>query len=212
MAHKRRTDRFSPDEIEWLAYRAKGCDLFDQVPLKMRWIFRKYSPDEAREELLHRFMRLAATLINVCLTGKVSPTSSYQKTFLRMFASEGVDPNDVAVMLKHRLKGVSKQDLMSIAQLSILRAIDSSRTNIAATIVQYFYEEIKDLIKDPLSTPSTRLLRDTDADKPFEDEVLLNIDISTLPKEARDWIESFLSGEDVGPPPESLVRLMKDYI
>ena len=98
--------------------------------------------EHARNDLLLRFEPLRSSLVGLCSTGNYFYRSTYQKTFLRLFAKEGTPLKSIAVKLKNALSKYSKGELISAGNEAILAAIKDTKENLSATIVYKF----KDII------------------------------------------------------------------
>lgn len=208
--NKRTNQKFSADEVEWLLLVARGGD-HTEIPLQHKWIARM-APIEARDELLFRFQRLVTTLVNVCLTGRPDNWSSYQKTFLRML---GGNSEETAAKLKRDLADFHKTELFSTGQLAVLQAIETSRGNLAATIVIRFRDLIEELIQKVETTPIDSLPMDCQAKdelKDIVDNICFQDFLSNLSE--GDWIiaSKLMDGEPVKNVPDSLKEAMKDYL
>lgn len=206
------TERFDPSEVEWLLMVAQGKDLPEDLPAKFSWV-KKVSKIEARDNLLYRFQRLGATLVNVCLTGRPNPRSSYQKAFLQMFSSEGTSIDNVAAMLCNRLRyTATKKELFTVAQISILKAIEITRENLAATIVACFHDEILDLVKDIHTSPSTVSLSENSEEYTIEDQILFCLFIESLSPEEKEWAKKAIEGDKPKTePPQGLITKLQEY-
>jgi hypothetical protein len=130
---KSRTKRFDPLVIPTLLEEAKAGKI------------------ESRDKLLEMFQSLAATLVHVCITGRVNQWSSYQISFLKYFSSKSTPIENTAEMLKKKLKHIEKTELFMMAQYAILKAIEECKTNLASTIVICF----KEIIANEINTPTT---------------------------------------------------------
>jgi hypothetical protein len=183
MATKKHTEKFDPLEVPGLLEKAKSGDIV------------------ARDELLYRFQRLIATLVNVCITGRPNFWSSYQITFLRLFGSKGVPVANIAAMLKKHLSGFEKEELFSTGQLAVLLAIEKCETNLATTIVLCFKDLIYSMIKD-----ATKVNIDIDAcahfsyDIEIDEKLALEHFFDTLDEEEFFIIQDILSGIKVKVP------------
>lgn len=171
------TEKFDPNEVEGLVVKAKSGDIV------------------ARDELLYRFQRLVATLVHVCITGRPNYWSSYQKTFLRMFASKDKPLEQTAGMLKTNLAHYEKEELFSTGQLAVLLAIERCETNLASTIVICFKDLIHKMIKDP----NAKNLIELDESCTYEvslldDNLALDIFYSTLNDEEATAFICILDG------------------
>ena len=187
------TEKFDPLEVPGLLEKAKAGDLV------------------ARDELLFRFQRLVSTLVNVCLTGRPNFWSSYQKTFLRMFANKTVSIVTVAAMLKKELAEYEKEELFSTGQLAVLLAIEKCESNLATTIVICFKDLIYKMIKDP----SSRLNIDINECASYEDttniddNLALEIFVDTLTEEEQKYVKAILEGKKSKIPPNLKVKFEK---
>ena len=173
---KSKREVFDPNTIPELLTKAQGGDLV------------------ARDLLLYMFQRLIATLVNVCLTGKVNPFSSYQKSFLRLFASKDKKLQDIAGMLKNRLTIFNKEELFTMGQVAVLRAIDSCEKNLASTIVYRFKEEIAYALDE--GEPTTHTEYDTIQQSVYiENDILFSLFLDSLSPQHRDIVEHIIQGE-----------------
>lgn len=176
------TERFDPNEVPGLLEKAKNGDLV------------------ARNELLHRFQRLVANLVNVCITGRPNYWSSYQKTFLRMFVGKNVPLENIAAKLKKELASYEKEELFSTGQLAVMLAIERCETNLASTIVICFKDLIYKMIKDPITQSSidiaecTHYIYNLDS---LEEEISLNLFIDNLNIEEQNTVYKILNNEKV---------------
>lgn len=172
------TNKFDPNEVSGLLEKAKAGDIV------------------ARDELLFRFQRLVATLVNVCVTGRPNFWSSYQITFLKMFTGKK-DVHNTASMLKFELADYEAEELFSTGQLAILLAIEKCETNLASTIVICFKDLIYKMIKD-LNTSSIGKLEEIipyELDN-IEDRLSLEIFIASLDEVERDIVNKILEGKN----------------
>jgi len=189
---KPRKERFDPSEVDALIDKAKAGDI------------------EARNELLHRFQRLIATLVNVCITGRPNYRSSYQLTFLRLFAGKSTPIQDTASMLKTRLVKYEKGELFSTGQLAILTAIEKTKTNLASTIVSCFKDLIYKMIKDPQNSPTDDLELLVVKEAP-EAEMAFNIFLSSLNEEEREAAMELINGNE-SEVPDSLKEKLLEWV
>jgi len=178
MANPKRPN-FAASEVQGLVDAAKAGDIV------------------ARDELLFRFQRLASSLVNVCVTGRPNPFSSYQKTFLRMFSSASTPLLAVAQMLKANLKDYDAKELFITGQLAILEAIERCETNLASTIVVCFKDLIYKLIKDEKHISWADV--DTASSITFDYNETINFDIfmDTLTEEEWIMVSNILDGKKV---------------
>lgn len=182
--------KFDPKEVSGLLEQAKQGDM------------------AARDELLFRFQRLVATLVQVLVTGRINPFSSYQRTFLRLFCSNKTSLEATAQMLKNELSGYTKEELFLTGQIAVLQAIQRCDSNLASTIVYQFkdiiYSMIRDGSKPPLNTDMpapNNTLEDT------EQEAFLQIFLNKLSPEERVLAMDMLrSPTDKYEPPESMIQ------
>jgi hypothetical protein len=165
---------------------------------------------EARDLLLYMFQRLIVSLVSVCLTGKINPFSSYQKAFLRTFASKSTPLENTAMMLKHKLSCYDKDELFTLGQVAVMEAIIRCETNLASTIVYCFKEQITQTIKDKVPTTHTDY-ETLDHSIDLEDDTLLAIFISQQTPEHQEIIESVLAGEKVKIP-DKLKSILSSYL
>jgi hypothetical protein len=187
-------EKFDPNEVPDLLDRARKGDIV------------------ARDELLYRFQRLIATLVNVCITGRPNFWSSYQKTFLRMFTGKDVPIQNTASMLKKELANFEKEELFSTGQLAVLLAIERCETNLASTIVICFKDLIHKMIKDPHSKNTSELDEYSSYEiSHIDDDIALDIFIEDLNAEESKAVEKILSGEKTEIP-ESLREKFGIYL
>lgn len=188
-------EKFDPKEVPGLLVKAKAGDI------------------EARDELLFRFQRLVSTLVNVCITGRPNYWSSYQLTFLKMFASKTVPITNIAAMLKKELSNYEKEELFSTGQLAVLLAIEKCETNLASTIVVCFKDLIHKMIKDP----KDRLHVEIDAQASYtldiDDHLSFDIFLNTLDEDEYLYVYNILE-EDCKKQvvPESLKLKFSNYL
>lgn len=176
------TEKFDPNEVPGLLGKAKAGDIV------------------ARDELLYRFQRLIATLVNVCITGRPNFWSSYQKTFLKMFVGKDVPLQNIALRLKKELAGYEKEELFSTGQLAVLLAIERCETNLASTIVICFKDLIHKMIKDPsnrLNIELEEIAFTTYDNSSIEDIIYVDLFLDRLTLEERNLVERILEGEKV---------------
>ncbi len=175
------TEKFDPLEVPGLLDLAKSGDIV------------------ARDELLYRFQRLVATLVNVCITGRPNFWSSYQKTFLKMFVGKEVPLQSAASMLKRELAGYEKEELFSTGQLAVLLAIERCETNLASTIVICFKDLIYKMIKDPgkYHIDISECVAHSYDSKSLEDDLSLSIFVTSLNVEEQEAITKILNEEKV---------------
>ena len=191
---KKHNEKFDPNEVPALLEKAKAGDIV------------------ARDELLYRFQRLVATLVNVCITGRPNYWSSYQKTFLQMFAGKNKPIQDTASMLKKNLAGYEKEELFSTGQLAVLLAVDRCETNFASTIVICFKDLIHKMIKDPNNSPNEELDINEPAICFLEAEVAFKIFLEGLSEEEFAVAQRLIEGEKILNIPMSLEQKLADYI
>lgn len=188
--------KFDPNEIPGLLEKAKAGDIV------------------ARDELLYRFQRLIATLVNVCLTGRPNLWSSYQKTFLRLFGGKNTPPEAVAKMLEKALRRYEKEEIFTTGQLAVLLAIERCNTNLASTIVTCFKDLIYDMIKahhnnDVVFDECTEEVVETD----FEEKIALQLFLEQLDEDEWQYAHKVLMGLKVsGKPPEGLKAKLAEYM
>lgn len=171
------TEKFDPLEVPGLLEKAKAGDIV------------------ARDELLYRFQRLVATLVNVCITGRPNYWSSYQKTFLRMFASKDTPIQNTALMLKRELAGYEKEELFSTGQLAVLLAIERCETNLASTIVICFKDLIHKMTKDPNNREHEELDQFATYEVSLDDALSLEIFVESLEPDEQEVVFLILEGE-----------------
>ena len=174
---KKPQQRFKPEEVEPLVALAKQGDLV------------------ARDELLFRFQRLAASLVHLCITGRPNSWSPSHKRFLQMFGGRNTDPMNVAAMLKKELSCFEKEELFHTGQLAILRAIERTDKNLAATVVICFKDEIAAMIKGARSTTISFIeTLETDlTQESHEDSVAWESFVASLTEEEWLYAESILT-------------------
>jgi len=194
---KKHDEKFDPLEVPGLLEKAKAGDIV------------------ARDELLYRFQRLIATLVNVCITGRPNYWSSYQKTFLRMFSGKNVPIQNTAGMLKRELAGYEKEELFSTGQLAVLLAIEKCETNLATTIVICFKDLIHKMIKDPsnkLHADLSECYLHTYDYTQMENNMALDIFISTLNDIEWEAVVLILDGEKRVHIPDTLREKFSMYL
>lgn len=190
----------------------------DLISFKKRTLVLERVPDIiARDELLYRFQRLIATLVNVCITGRPNFWSSYQKTFLRMFSGKDVPIQNTASMLKRELSGYEKEELFSTGQLAVLLAIERCESNLATTIVICFKDLIHKMIKDPsskLNIDINECALYTYDNKAEEDSLALDIFISSLNSEEQQTVHNILNEQkiSISALPSALSTKFKMYL
>lgn len=191
----KRTERFDPNEVQGLLEKAKAGD---QV---------------ARNELVHRFQRLVAGLVNVCVTAEINPRSR-QVQFLRLFAKESTPLKNVAHRLKSRLSVYSADELYHTGLVAAYQAIDRCTKNYSSTVVIVFHEMIKDLIKDvnPQHLDQTWMMNIPA--EPFEEDLEFMLFVEGLPYDCLEWVMDVLEsgGKVSSPPPEGLSTLFIEYL
>lgn len=171
-------EKFDPNEVPILLERARA------------------GSKEARDELLYRFQRLIASLVNVCITGRVNFWSSYQKSFLKMFAGSDKPLQNIASMLKKELAHYDTEELFITGQLAVLLAIKRCQTNLATTIVICFKDLIYDMIKDPsrkLNIDIADLSYHTYEIEAVEEDLALEVFISSLNHEEQSAVYQILN-------------------
>jgi len=183
---KKNTQKFDPLEVPILLDKARAGDIV------------------ARDELVFRFQRLIATLVQVCLTGRPNYFSSYQKTFLQMFASKSVPLTRIAAGLKYDLTLFDKDELFSTGQLAVYNAIEKCETNLASTIVICFKELIAKMIKEPKNVVNWDDLTGEPITPCFDDEITMDLFMEDLNEEEWIAVQAILDGSKVKNIPESL--------
>ena len=194
MKKKAKYERFDPNIIPDLLAKAQAGDLV------------------ARNQLLHMFQRLVATLVNVCITGKVNMWSSYQKTFLKLGSGKDETLQGIALRIKAKLTGIPPEELFELGQVAVLHAIDRCEKNLASTITYCFKEEINNLIND--KEPVT-IHTDYDSLQQsvcIENDVLLGIFVSSLEPEEQEIVERIMAGEKSVKIPTKLKRTLAKYL
>ena len=172
--------RFDPLEVDNLLLKAKAGDIV------------------ARDDLLFRFQRLAASLVHLCITGRPNLWSSSHKAFLKMFGGNATNPLATAAMLRKGLAGFDKEELFHTGQLAILKAIERCTKNLAATIVICMKDEIYLMVKDANSTAvdfleySNVLIDDT-----LEDIVAYDLFLFSLEDNEWEIVQKILAEEEV---------------
>ncbi len=207
----KRNKKFSPDEVEWLLLVAKGGDK-STIPVKHAWITH-LSDSQAREELVERFKRMTSNLINVCITGRPNPWSSFQKTFLRMFSGKRSSLDSIAQMLKAGLEKYDTEELFHTGEVAILHAIQISNSNLASTIVVCFHDLIESLL-DEKGKVYTEELPKTLAD-PNENPVIdieMESFLQSLTVKEREIADKIISGRKIRKVPASLALKFKRYM
>lgn len=189
--------RFDPKEIQYLLEKAQSGD------------------KRAEENLLFRFQRLVATLVNVCLTGRINYRSSYQKTFLRYFASDKTPLDKVAAMLQRNLRTFDRWELFGVGRTAVLDSIHRCKGNLASTIVGRFKDLIAEMIADPTVGPIGVGLSEDIIDKEsssIEENVAFQLFLEGLTEE--EWVcaKRIISGEDPKEIPDSLREKLRDYL
>jgi hypothetical protein len=176
---KKHTEKFDPAEVPILLDKARAGDIV------------------ARDELVYRFQRLISTLVNVCLTGRPNYFSSYQKTFLQLFAGKKVPLTTIAMMLKKELILFEKDELFSTGQLAVYNAIEKCETNLASTIVICFKELIFKMIKDPKNMANWDDLKMEPVAPAFDAEIAMDLFLVTLTSEEFEIVLAIMDGGKV---------------
>lgn len=188
--------KFDPLEVPGLLEKAKAGDLV------------------ARDELLFRFQRLVASLVNVCLTGRYNPRS-YQKSFLQLFGGKSTPPENVAKMLEKTMRSFDKEEIFSTGQLAVLIAIEKCNKNLASTIVSCFKDLVFDMIKD-LQKNGTIVLDDCTEEviePTFQEDLELDMFLESLTEEECEYAIKVINGKRVsGKPPGNLKARLADYM
>jgi hypothetical protein len=205
MKKKSKIERFDPATIPDLLEKAKNGD------------------EAARHLLLYMFQRLVASLVSVCLTGKINPRSSYQRSFLKLFISASTPIENMAAKLKSKCSEFTKDELFVLGQVAVLKAIDTCEKNLASTIVIRFKEEIAEAIKEKVPTDHT----DYDTIQSsfcIESDLQFKFFFDSLSPEHQDIVERLMAGEkrygdDDGEKagtlikvPNALKQLVKDFV
>lgn len=186
------TERFDPADVPLLLDKARAGDL------------------EARNQLLYMFQRLVATLVNVCITGRVNYRSSYQKSFLRYFGQKDTPIENTAAKLRQRLADVDKKELFTVGQVAVLEAIRDCKTNLASTIVLRFKEQIDQLTTESVHPERSAQDAPMQAPPDMESEVIFKVFLDSLPGDQREVVEALLAGEEVEVP-EELKKKVEEY-
>lgn len=200
------TQKFDREEVGDLVAVAQGTEPSGDY----KWIT-KLSQEEAKLELIERFSRLIGTLVNVCITGRVNYFSSYQKSFLRIWAGKAVTLDNVAIMLKKELGTYSKEELMRIGYIALLQAIDRTKTNFSTTILTCYKDLLYELIKNKDSHKTTEFQDYQKTEMTFEDKITLQIDLARLTQEEQDLVEDFLD-EKIEELPEDLCLKLRSIL
>lgn len=196
MANTKRTERFDPNEVQGLLERAKAGEV------------------EARNELVHRFQRLIAGLVNVCVTAQINPRSR-QVQFLRLFARETTPLKNVAYKIKSQLAAYSAEELFHTGLLAAYEAVERCNKNYSSTLVIIFHEMIKDMIKDikPQQCDESWLLNIPAPE--FEHDLEFSLFIESLPLEHIEWVCTVLESDEKTkhpPAPEGLAEQFTLYL
>jgi hypothetical protein len=199
--------KFDANEIPDLLAKYRGQELSG----KYEWI-EKLTSIEARDELLFRFHRLIATLVNVCITGRPNTFSSYQVTFLQLFSGKSVPLQSVATMLKKELSFYTKEELFSIGQVAVLMAIEKTETNLASTIVMFFKDLIYSLIKNENSNKHSNIVPEDIKAEEFEEEVLLNVFIASLEPYEQFIVRNVMNGKNNLPISDELKEKLSFFL
>lgn len=184
------TEKFDPLEIPGLIEKAKAGDL------------------KARDELLYRFQRLIATLVNVCVSGRPNYRSSYQISLLRLFASKKVPLTTTAMALKRALSGYDSKELFSIGQLAVMDAIQKTETNLASTIVYCFKDELYKITKDPNNKPYLELDMNAHYTPDYENELYVEMLKTKLTDTENIILDKILNGTHTAIPEKLKKKLM----
>jgi hypothetical protein len=153
---------------------------------------------EARDKLLEMFQSLVATLVHVCITGRVNTWSSYQMSFLRYFGSKTTPIENTAEMLKKKLQHIDKEELFGMGQYAVLKAIIDCKTNLASTIVICF----KEIIASEINTPPTEDPGPAlEMEYEIDDFDVIHLDswINSLTKPEQKIVKKILDGKNVKP-------------
>jgi hypothetical protein len=208
MAAKKRTIKYDPDETSWLVSKAKGFPI-EGYPTNYAWID-KLTQLEARDELLERFKRVVATLVDVCLTGKPNLFSWPQRSFLKMFGTKTTPVQNIASMLKRELSIFDKEELFNTGQLAILLAIEKTNSNLVSTIVIQFKELIYKMIKDGRTEHVEYDNIQAEAED-FEGGVAFTLFLESLNEEEWMAAQILIEGGKVKNIPPTLVIKLRNY-
>lgn len=217
---KRRKQKYPAEDVPLLLMIAKDLDSSNEPDRytiigtnndRMGWL-KSLSKIEARDELEYRFRSIVATLVNVCITGRPNFWSSYQITFLKMFASKSIPIHDTAGMLKRNLMGYEKEELFSTGQLAVLLAIEKCETNFASTIVMCFKDLIHRMTKDPSNKTTEEIDVDAMVVSTMEDELAISMFLDTLSPKELECAQKIIDGEKVKDIPKSLVFKFESYL
>lgn len=201
-------ERFDRDETPDLIAIYRGQESSGKYP----WM-KRLTPSTAKEELLYRFHRLIATIVECLITGRPNYFSSYQITFLRLFAGKAVPLEKMAGKLKKELSCYSKEELFGIGQAAFLLAIERTKTNLVSTFVMCFKDEIFAITKNQDIDKYTPITEETILkSKDFEDDVLLEVFLDSLPLHEKTMAQKIIDGEYKGTVPNNLKRKLIDYL
>lgn len=182
--------RFDSNETADLIDYYQGREISGKFP----WI--KYlSKEQAKEEIIARFNNFIHTLLTPCMTGKYNVFSSYQKSFLQTWVGKSVPLENAASMLYGELGKYPKEELLLIGEAAVAISLETSRTNLASTIVTTLKDMLFELTKNNNSNITTDF---DDYQKPVsnEDEVILRIILSQLEPDELEVVEKIMRGDN----------------
>lgn len=200
------TQKFESSEVGPLVQRAKG------LVTDLNWV-NNLTPDDAKQEVTNRFLRLARSIVSVIKSGQVNGRSSFQISFLKRFVKVHTFESyaAAAVMLKSEFKETQPEELDVICNLAILQALDKTVSNFASTLVG----ELASIIQEELNNiKASKLVDLTEDSVPTQDnlcfsDIILFCDISsTLNQEEMDIVHDFLTGATTRLPKDIKAKLM----
>lgn len=194
---KPKQEKYPREDVEWLMAVAQDRDR-STIPPKFWWI-RELTPDQAKTILLQRFQTLAAGLVNLCVTGNYNPRSK-QRNLLKMFSGPKVDLNVTAQMLRAGLKESTAEELNHTAQIAIIQAIETSRENLASTIVVRFRDLIEELIEEKKAQYVEDIPHEWEDPSSSEEDVYIDTLLIQLREQSpEDWVvaKRIIAGEKV---------------
>lgn len=185
-----KSKRFDSDETTDLINYYQGKEVSGKFP----WI--KYlSKDQAKEEIIARFNNFIHTLLTPCMTGKYNVFSSYQRSFLQTWVGKSVPLENAASMLYGELGKYPKEELLLIGESAVAISLETSRSNLASTIVTTLKDMLFELTKNNNSNVTTDF---DDYQKPVtnENEIILRVILSQLEPDELEIAEKIMQGEN----------------
>jgi hypothetical protein len=209
--------RFDPHEVQPLLCAARGVS---GLPLTVKdgsgGFLCIYNETQAQGELVRRFGPLIARFVRICLTGRFREGDKHAIAFLKLFAKEDTHAENIAMMLKKRLRYYHKQnDLYQEGVIAFLETLHSGSENIAGAFPGFFRSRIRGLIQDPMHSPknhlevevgilySARQINPDPSDLNHKDTDFESF-LKALSPEGQRWVELVLQGEEAGPMPEGI--------